>query len=251
MVCHHLNPSVPEDVSFAESRIRGETIAAEDVLHDTGVLSMMSSDSQAMGRVGEVTTRNWQTADKMKKMTGRLPEETGENDNYRVKRYISKITINPAITHGISKYVGSIEPGKLADIVIWSPHFFGVKPKMIIKGGFIAYSLMGDPNASIPTTEPIYYRPMFGAFGKATQSTSYTFTSKLAIEKGLEKKINTGKKLVPVTNCRNIGKKDMMYNNSTPKIEINPETYQVKVDGKTATVDPSTSVSLNRLYFLY
>ena len=251
MVCHHLNPSVPEDVSFAESRIRGETIAAEDVLHDTGVLSMMSSDSQAMGRVGEVTTRNWQTADKMKKMSGRLPDETGENDNYRVKRYISKITINPAITHGISKYVGSIEPGKLADIVIWSPQFFGVKPKMIIKGGFIAYSLMGDPNASIPTTEPIYYRPMFGAFGKATQSTSYTFTSKLAIEKGLEKKLNIGKKLVPVTNCRNIGKKDMMYNNSTPKIEINPETYEVKVDGKTATVDPSTSVSLNRLYFLY
>mgnify|MGYP003340361976 FL=1 len=251
MVCHHLNPSVPEDVSFAESRIRGETIAAEDVLHDTGVLSMMSSDSQAMGRVGEVTTRNWQTADKMKKMSGRLPDETGENDNYRVKRYISKITINPAITHGISKYVGSIEPGKLADIVIWSPQFFGVKPKMIIKGGFIAYSLMGDPNASIPTTEPIYYRPMFGAFGKATQSTSYTFTSKLAIEKGLEKKLNIGKKLVPVTNCRNIGKNDMMYNNSTPKIEINPETYEVKVDGKTATVDPSTSVSLNRLYFLY
>jgi urease subunit alpha len=251
MVCHHLNPSVPEDVSFAESRIRGETIAAEDVLHDTGVLSMMSSDSQAMGRVAEVTTRNWQTADKMKKMTGRLAEETGENDNYRVKRYISKITINPAITHGISKYVGSLETGKLADIVIWSPQFFGVKPKLIIKGGFIAYSLMGDPNASIPTTEPIYYRPMFGSFGKAIQSTSYTFTSKLAIEKGLEKKINVGKKLVPVINCRNIGKKDMLYNNSTPKIEINPETYQVKVNGKTATVDPSTSVSLNRLYFLY
>lgn len=251
MVCHHLNPSVPEDVSFAESRIRGETIAAEDVLHDMGVLSMMSSDSQAMGRVGEVTTRNWQTADKMKKATGSLPEEVGQNDNLRVKRYLAKITINPAITHGISDYVGSLEPGKLADIVVWTPQFFGIKPKLIVKGGFIAYSLMGDPNASIPTTEPIYYRPMFGAFGKATTSTSLTFTSQLALDNGLESKLGVKKKLVPVKNCRNIGKKDMMHNNLTPKIEINPETYEVKVDGKLATVDPSYKTSLSRLYSLY
>ena len=251
MVCHHLNPSVPEDVSFAESRIRGETIAAEDVLHDMGVLSMMSSDSQAMGRVGEVTTRNWQTADKMKKMAGRLAGETGDNDNLRAKRYLAKITINPAITHGISGHVGSLTPGSLADIVIWTPPFFGIKPKMIIKGGFIAYSLMGDPNASIPTTEPVMYRPMFGALGSAKQSTSVTFTSQLAIDSGLESKLNIKKKLVPVKNCRNIGKKDMLHNNFTPKIEINPETYEVKVDGVTATVDPATSVSLARLYCLY
>lgn len=251
MVCHHLNPSVPEDVSFAESRIRGETIAAEDVLHDIGALSMMSSDSQAMGRVGEVTTRNWQTADKMKKMTGPLPNEMGNNDNLRVKRYLAKITINPAITHGISSYVGSLEPGKMADIIVWSPQFFGIKPKHIIKGGMIAYSLMGDPNASIPTTEPIYYRPMFGALGAAKHSTSLTFTSKLAIENNLASKLHTKKKLVPVKNCRSIGKKDMVHNDLTPSIEINPETYEVKVDGKIATVDPAEKLSLARLYSLY
>ena len=251
MVCHHLNPAVPEDVSFAESRIRGETIAAEDVLHDMGVISMMSSDSQAMGRVGETTTRNWQTADKMKKMTGRLPDETGENDNLRVKRYIAKITINPAITHGISDYVGSIEPGKMADIVIWVPQFFGIKPKLIIKGGFIAYSLMGDPNASIPTTEPIYYRPMWGSHGDAVRTTSVTFTSQLALDDGLQEKLGTKKKLVAVRNCRNIGKKDMIHNDKTPKIEINPETYEVKIDGKIATVDPADKLSLGRLYSLY
>ncbi len=251
MVCHHLNSSVPEDVSFAESRIRGETIAAEDILHDIGALSMMSSDSQAMGRVGEVTTRNWQTADKMKKMTGRLPGETGDNDNLRVKRYLAKITINPAITHGISGHVGSLQPGRLADIVVWTPQFFGIKPKMIIKGGFIAYSLMGDPNASIPTTEPVYYRPMFGALGSAKHSTSVTFTSGLALEKGLESKINIKKRLVPVRNCRTIGKKDMVHNDLTPDIEINPETYEVKVDGKIATVNPSEKLSLSRLYNLY
>jgi len=250
MVCHHLNPSVPEDVSFAESRIRAETIAAEDVLHDIGALSMMSSDSQAMGRIGEVTTRTWQTADKMKKMVGKLPEDTG-NDNFRVKRYLAKYTINPAITHGISEHVGSLESGKLADIVIWTPQFFGIKPKMIIKGGMIAYSLMGDPNASIPTTEPIMYRPMFGAIGSAKYSTSFTFTSKLAIEKGLEKKISTKKKLVPVKNCRKIGKKDMVHNNLTPKIEIDPETYEVKVDGKIATVKAADKLALARLYSLY
>lgn len=251
MVCHHLNPSVPEDVSFAESRIRAETIAAEDVLHDIGALSMMSSDSQAMGRIGEVTTRTWQTADKMKKMVGKLPEDTDNNDNFRVKRYLAKYTINPAITHGISEHVGSLESGKLADIVIWTPQFFGIKPKMIIKGGMIAYSLMGDPNASIPTTEPIMYRPMFGALGSAKYSTSLTFTSKLAIEKGLEKKISTKKKLVPVKNCRKIGKKDMVHNNLTPKIEIDPETYEVKVDGKIATVKAADKLALARLYSLY
>jgi urease subunit alpha len=251
MVCHHLNPSVPEDVSFAESRIRAETIAAEDVLHDIGAISMMSSDSQAMGRVGEVTTRNWQTADKMRKMKGSLPEETGDTDNLRVKRYIAKITINPAITHGISTYVGSLEPGKIADIVVWTPQFFGIKPKLIIKGGFIAYALMGDPNASIPTTEPVYYRPMFGALGKAKQTTSVTFTSQLALDNKLEEKLKIQKRLVPVKNCRNIGKKDMIYNDKTPKIEVDPETYEVKVDGEIATVDPAEKLSLARLYSLY
>ncbi|NDF26329.1 MAG: urease subunit alpha [Nitrosopumilaceae archaeon] len=232
MVCHHLNPAVPEDVSFAESRIRAETIAAEDILHDMGVLSMMSSDSQAMGRVGETTTRNWQTADKMKKMTGRLAEDQ-DNDNFRVKRYLAKITINPAITHGISEYVGSLEPGKIADIVIWMPQFFGAKPKMIIKGGMIAYSLMGDPNASIPTTEPVYYRPMFGSLGSAKATTSFVFTSKLALECGLESKISTKKRFLAVKNCRHIG------------------TYQVKVDGKLATINAATSVSLARRYNLF
>jgi len=251
MVCHHLNPSVPEDISFAESRIRAETIAAEDVLHDIGAISMMSSDSQAMGRVGEVTTRNWQTADKMKKMKGPLKDETGDNDNLRVKRYLAKITINPAITHGISEYVGSLEVGKMADIVVWTPQFFGIKPKLIIKGGFIAYALMGDPNASIPTTEPIYYRPMFGALGKAKTATSATFTSQIALDNGLEEKLKIEKKLLAVKNCRNIGKKDMVYNDVTPKIEIDPETYQVKVDGEVATVDPAKEVSLARLYSLY
>lgn len=251
MVAHHLNPSVPEDVAFAESRIRGETIAAEDVLHDIGALSMYSSDSQAMGRVGEVTTRAWQTADKMKKMSGRLKEEKNDNDNLRVKRYLSKLTINPAITHGVSDYVGSLEPGKLADVVIWTPQFFGIKPKLIIKGGFIAYSLMGDPNASIPTPEPVYYRPMFGAIGAAKYSTSVTFTSKLAIRNGIAKKLGLRKKLLPVKNCRKIGKKDMKYNNLTPKIEIDPETYKVKVNGKLATTEPAENLSLARLYNLF
>jgi urease subunit alpha len=251
MVCHHLNSSVKEDVAFAESRIRGETIAAEDILHDIGALSMYSSDSQAMGRVGEVSIRAWQTADKMKKMSGRLVEETGENDNLRVKRYLSKLTINPAITHGISDYVGSIESGKLADIVMWSPEFFGVKPKLVIKGGFVAYSLMGDPNASIPTPEPVYYRPMFGAMSKAMHTTSVTFTSKLAIQNGLSKKLGLKKKLLPVKNCRNIGKKNMLYNNAVPKIEIDPETYKVTVDGKLATTEPSQKLSMARLYHLF
>jgi urease subunit alpha len=251
MVCHHLNPAVSEDVAFAESRIRAETIAAEDVLHDIGALSMYSSDSQAMGRVGEVTTRAWQTADKMKKMKGRLKEEQDDNDNLRVKRYLAKLTINPAITHGISAYVGSLQMGKLADIVMWSPQFFGIKPKLIIKGGFIAYSLMGDPNASIPTPEPVYYRPMFGSMGLAKYSTSVTFTSKLAIKNGIKRKLGLKKKLLPVKNCRNIGKKDMVNNNLTPKIEIDPETYVVKVDGKIATSEPASKLSLSRLYNLF
>jgi urease subunit alpha len=251
MVCHHLNPAISEDVAFAESRIRAETIAAEDVLHDIGALSMYSSDSQAMGRVGEVTTRAWQTADKMKKMSGRLKEESNDNDNLRVKRYLAKLTINPSITHGIAEYVGSLQPKKIADIVIWTPQFFGIKPKLIIKGGFIAYSLMGDPNASIPTPEPVYYRPMFGAMGLAKYSTSVTFTSKLAIKNDLKKKLGLKKKLLPVNNCRNISKKDMVYNNLTPKIEIDPETYVVKVDGKIATTEPANKLSLSRLYNLF
>jgi urease subunit alpha len=251
MVCHHLNPAISEDVAFAESRIRAETIAAEDVLHDIGALSMYSSDSQAMGRVGEVTTRAWQTADKMKKMSGRLKEESNDNDNIRVKRYLAKLTINPAITHGIAEYVGSLQPKKIADIVMWTPQFFGIKPKLIIKGGFIAYSLMGDPNASIPTPEPVYYRPMFGAMGLAKYSTSVTFTSKLAIKNDLKKKLGLKKKILPVKNCRNISKKDMAYNNLTPKIEIDPETYVVKVDGKIATTEPANKLSLSRLYNLF
>ncbi|HLC24996.1 MAG TPA: urease subunit alpha [Nitrosopumilaceae archaeon] len=251
MVCHHLNSSVPEDVAFAESRIRGETIAAEDVLHDIGALSMYSSDSQAMGRVGEVNIRAWQTADKMKKMTGKLKEEKGDNDNLRVKRYLAKTTINPAITHGISDYVGSLQPGKFADIVIWTPPFFGVRPKLVIKGGFIAYSLMGDPNASIPTTEPVYYRPMFGSMGRAKYSTSITFTSKLAIKNKIAEKLGLEKKLLPVKNCRTIGKKNMIHNNLVPKIEIDPETYTVKVNGKLATIKPAEKLSLARLYNLF
>jgi urease subunit alpha len=238
-------------VAFAESRIRGEKIAAEDVLHDIGALSMYSSDSQAMGRVGEVTTRAWQTADKMKKMSGRLKEEKGENDNLRAKRYLAKLTINPAITHGISDYVGSLQPGKMADIVIWTPQFFGVKPKLIIKGGFISYSLMGDPNASIPTPEPVHYRPMFGALGRAKYSTSVTFTSKLAMKDGLAKKLGLKKKLLPVKDCRNIGKKDMILNNLTPEINIDPETYIVEVNGKVATTEPACKLSLSRLYNLF
>ena len=255
MVCHHLSASVPEDVSFAESRIRRETIAAEDVLHDIGAISMMSSDSQAMGRVGEVTARNWQTADKMKRSTGPLPEDMaasgGRNDNARALRYLAKITANPAIAHGVSRHVGSLEPGRLADIVVWSPQFFGARPKMVVKGGMIAYALMGDPNASIPTTEPVMYRPMFGALGGARRSTSVTFTSRAALEAGLASKIDAGRPLVAVEGCRSVGKKDMVRNSLTPKIEINPETYRVTVDGRVAEAEPAERVSLGRLYNLY
>jgi urease subunit alpha len=250
MFCHHLNPAVPEDVAFAESRIRAETIAAEDVLHDEGVISMYSSDSQAMGRIGEVALRAWQTADKMKKMRGRLSEETGDNDNVRAKRYIAKTTINCAITQGCTDLLGSLEKGKYADIVMYQTPFFGAKPKMIIKGGFIAWSIMGDPNASIPTPEPVYYRPMFGAMGKAVKSTCVTLSSKAAVNLGVQEKLGLGKTLYPVHNCRNIGKKDMVWNDKTPEITIDPETYEVKLDGKIATVDPAKELSLAQRYFM-
>src|SRR3954465_5404302 len=252
MVCHHLDKSVPEDIAFADSRIRPETIAAEDILHDMGVFSMMSSDSQAMGRVAEVITRTWQTADKMKKQRGFLPEdEANNNDNFRAKRYVAKYTINPAITHGISEYVGSLEPGKIADIVLWKPALFGAKPEMIIKGGMIIASKMGDPNASIPTPQPVIYRHMFGAFGKALFNTCATFVSKLSLEKDVVQQYGLQKMILPVKNCRNIGKKDLIHNNGTPVIEVNPENYEVKVDGVHITCEPVSVVPLAQRYFLF
>ena len=251
MVCHHLNPHVPEDVAFAESRIRPETIAAEDILHDLGVISMLSSDSQAMGRVGEVITRTWQTAHKMKTQRGPLPEDSSRNDNHRAKRYVAKYTINPAITHGISAEVGSVESGKLADLVLWKPAFFGAKPEMIIKGGFIAWSAMGDPNSSIPTPQPVLYRPMFGSFGSAIHSTSITFVSKAAAENGLAHKLGLRRIISPVRNCRSIGKKDMLHNHATPQIEVDPETYEVRVDGQLITCEPATELPLAQRYFLF
>ncbi len=251
MVCHHLNPQVPEDVAFAESRIRPETIAAEDILHDLGVFSMLSSDSQAMGRVGEVVTRTWQTAHKMKVQRGTLPQDLSRNDNYRVKRYIAKYTINPAITHGIAQHVGSIEPGKLADLVLWRPAFFGVKPEMIVKGGFIAWSLMGDANASIPTPQPVLYRPMFGSFGGATAATSLTFLSKAALENQLPSKLGLCKTPTVVEHCRTISKASMIHNNATPAIEVDPETYEVRADGELLTCEPATVLPLAQRYFLF
>jgi urease subunit alpha len=252
MVCHHLDKSVPEDVSFADSRIRPETIAAEDILHDMGVFSMMSSDSQAMGRVSEVITRTWQTAHKMKVQRGALAEDFGKgNDNFRVKRYVSKYTINPAITHGISSYVGSLETGKMADLVLWKPALFGVKPEMIIKGGFIIASKMGDPNASIPTPQPVIYRHMFGAFGKALHTTCATFVSKLSLERNIVQQYGLQKIVLPVMNCRNIAKKDMVHNNITPVIEVNPENYEVTVDGQPATCEPIAVAPLAQRYFLF
>jgi urease subunit alpha len=250
MFCHHLNPAVPEDVAFADSRIRAETIAAEDVMHDEGILSMYSSDSQAMGRIGEVVIRAWQTADKMKKMKGKLKDEEGDNDNLRAKRYIAKTTINCAITHGVSDHLGSLETGKYADIVMYNTGFFAAKPKMVFKGGFIAWSIMGDPNASLPTPEPVYYRPMFGAMGRAVQKTSFTFMSKKAIELGVPKKLGLEKTVLPVSNCRSIGKKDMMWNDKTPEITVDPETYEVKIDGQIATVDPAKELTLAQRYFM-
>ena len=252
MVCHHLDKSVPEDVAFADSRIRPETIAAEDILHDMGVFSMMSSDSQAMGRVAEVIIRTWQTADKMKKQRGFLPEDEGNNnDNFRVKRYVSKYTINPAITHGISDYVGSVEAGKIADIVLWKPALFGVKPEMMIKGGMIIAGRMGDPNASIPTPQPVIYRHMFGAFGKALFNTCFTFVSGISLEKNIVQKYGLQKQLLPVKNCRTIGKKSLVHNDATPGIEVNPENYEVKVDGELITCEAVSVLPLAQRYFLF
>jgi urease subunit alpha len=249
MVCHHLNPQVPEDVAFAESRIRQETIAAEDILHDLGVISMMSSDSQAMGRIGEVVTRTWQTAHKMKVQRGALPGDSLRNDNERIKRYVAKYTINPAIAHGISSEVGSIEAGKLADMVLWNPAFFGVKPEMVIKGGFIAWSVMGDANASIPTPQPVLYRPMFGSFGGAAQSTGVTFISMASLP--YMETLGLRKRLVPVQNCRKIGKADMIHNSFMPKIEVDPETYEVHADGQLLTCEPASVLPLAQRYFLF
>lgn len=252
MVCHHLDKSVPEDVSFADSRIRPETIAAEDILHDMGVFSMMSSDSQAMGRVAEVITRTWQTAHKMKVQRGSLHEDVNSgNDNYRIKRYVSKYTINPAISHGISEYVGSIEPGKIADLVLWKPAFFGVKPEIIVKGGMIIAARMGDPNASIPTPQPVIYRHMFGAHGKALHKTCATFVSKISLEKNIVQQYELQKMVLPVKNCRNISKKDLIHNDATPQIDVNPENYQVKVDGEHITCEPLASLPLTQRYFLF
>ena len=252
MVCHHLDKRIPEDVAFADSRIRPETIAAEDVLHDMGVFSMMSSDSQAMGRVGEVITRTWQTASKMKDERGVLPEDEGHgNDNFRAKRYISKYTINPAVTHGISSYVGSVEVGKFADLVLWNPAFFGSKPDIIIKGGMIIASKMGDANASIPTCEPVCYRPMFAAHGKAKYGSCLTFVSKAAAAEHVKEKYHLEKTVVPVSGCRSISKKDMKFNSALPEITVNPETYEVRVDGEHITSKPAKKLPLTQIYSLF
>jgi urease subunit alpha len=251
MVCHHLDPSIAEDVAFAESRIRRETIAAEDILHDIGAFSMMASDSQAMGRVGEVLIRTWQTAHKMKVQRGALPEETGDNDNFRVKRYIAKYTINPAIAHGIDEWVGSVEVGKLADLVLWSPAFFGVKPDMVFKLGTIAAAQMGDPNASIPTPQPVHYRPMFGAFGKSMTNSAVTFVSHAALEDGLAKKIGLDRQLLPVRHTRALSKESMVYNSTLPAIEVDPETYEVRADGELLTCPPAEVLPMAQRYFLF
>ena len=251
MVCHHLDKNIPEDVAFADSRIRPETIAAEDVLHDMGVFSMMSSDSQAMGRIGEVITRTWQTAHKMKEERGPLEGDTENDDNMRIRRYISKYTINPAITHGISDYVGSVEVGKLADLVIWNPAFFGVKPDIIIKGGMIIASKMGDANASIPTTEPVMYQHMFGAHGRAKYATCATFVSQIALDEGIKEKLGLQKMILPVHNTRNISKKDMKWNDKTPEITVDPETYEVKADGESLTSKPAERLPLTQMYSLF
>ena len=250
MVCHHLDPSIAEDVAFAESRIRRETIAAEDILHDLGAFSMMSSDSQAMGRVGEVLIRTWQTAHKMKLQRGALKEDTARNDNARVKRYIAKYTINPAITHGIGHVVGSIEPGKLADLVLWKPAFFGVKPSLILKGGMIAAAAMGDPNASIPTPQPVHYRPMFGSFGKALK-TSLTFVSQAALKNPAVLALGLAKRLEPVRNCRHVTKADMLHNSATPVIEVDSETYAVRADGELLVCEPAKTLPMTQRYFLF
>ncbi|MCA2683849.1 MAG: urease subunit alpha [Microcystis sp. M038S2] len=251
MVCHHLDRSIPEDVAFAESRIRRETIAAEDILHDLGAFSIISSDSQAMGRVGEVIIRTWQTAHKMRVQRGRLTGETGENDNLRARRYIAKYTINPAITHGISDHVGSIEVGKLADLVLWKPAFFGVKPEIVLKGGLIAWAQMGDANASIPTPQPVYMRPMFASFGGAIAKTSLTFVSKYAMKAGIPEKLKLKKTAVAVSNTRNISKASMKLNDALPRMEVNPETYEVRADGELLICEPATVLPMAQRYFLF
>jgi urease subunit alpha len=250
MVCHHLDRSIPEDVAFAESRIRRETIAAEDILHDMGAFSVISSDSQAMGRVGEVITRTWQTAHKMKVQRGRLPEETGDNDNLRVRRYVAKYTINPAIVHGLARHVGSVEVGKRADLVLWHPAFFGAKPEMVLMGGMIVLAQMGDPNGSIPV-QPIYSRPMFGALGKARHASAVTFVSKAALEDGVPARLGLAKTVLAVEHTRDIGKADMKLNDATPHIEVNPETYEVRADGVLLTCEPARELPLAQRYFLY
>jgi urease subunit alpha len=251
MVCHHLDPSIPEDLAFAESRIRKETIAAEDILHDLGAFSVISSDSQAMGRVGEVIIRTWQTADKMKRQRGSLPGD-GSADNHRVKRYIAKYTINPAIAHGLSAHIGSVEAGKRADLVLWDPAFFGVKPDLVLLGGSIACAPMGDPNASIPTPQPVHYRPMFGAYGKALTASSVVFTSQAAIDGGLAKTLGAGKALVAVANTRGgISKASMIHNSATPHVEVDPETYEVRADGELLTCEPADVLPMAQRYFLF
>ena len=251
MVCHHLSPSIAEDVAFAESRIRKETIAAEDILHDIGAFSVISSDSQAMGRVGEVLIRTWQTADKMKKQRGRLKDETGENDNFRVRRYIAKYTINPAIAHGMSRHIGSVEVGKRADLVLWNPAFFGVKPEMVLLGGTIAAAPMGDPNASIPTPQPMHYRPMFGGFGKSPARSSVTFISQAAYDNSLQRRLGVDKAMLPVEHTRDIGKASMKLNSATPHIEVDPETYEVRADGELLTCEPASVLPMAQRYFLF
>ncbi|QQE88075.1 urease subunit alpha [Azotobacter chroococcum] len=251
MVCHHLDPSIAEDVAFAESRIRRETIAAEDILHDLGAFSMISSDSQAMGRVGEVIVRTWQTADKMKKQRGALPEDAPGNDNFRVKRYVAKYSINPAITHGISHEVGSVEVGKWADLVLWRPAFFGVKPSLILKGGAIAASLMGDANASIPTPQPVHYRPMFASFAGSRHATSITFISQAALAAGVPEQLGLQKRIGVVKGCRNVQKKDLIHNSATPQIEVDPQTYQVRADGQLLWCEPAEVLPLAQRYFLF
>ena len=251
MVCHHLDKSIPEDVAFAESRIRRETIAAEDILHDMGAFSIIASDSQAMGRVGEVLIRTWQTADKMKKQRGRLPEETGDNDNFRVRRYIAKYTINPAIAHGISTHIGSIEEGKRADLVLWNPAFFGVKPEMVLLGGSIVCSQMGDPNASIPTPQPVYSRPMFGAYGRAVENSAVVFVSEAAEAAGVGGSLGLAKQTLAVRNTREIGKRDLKLNDALPEVEVNPETYEVRADGELLTCEPASVLPMAQRYFLF
>ncbi|MEK9855321.1 MAG: urease subunit alpha, partial [Rhodobiaceae bacterium] len=251
MVCHHLDKSIPEDVAFAESRIRRETIAAEDILHDMGAFSIIASDSQAMGRVGEVIIRTWQTAHKMKVQRGRLPEETGDNDNVRVKRYVAKYTINPAIAHGISGHIGSIEVGKRADLVLWHPAFFGVKPEMVILGGSIACAQMGDPNASIPTPQPVYTRPMFGAYGRSVEQSAVSFVSAAAQDENIAATLGLAKTTLPVAQTRTISKADMVHNTYCPDIEVNPETYEVCADGELLTCEPAAELPMAQRYFLF